>query len=346
MDATDEPVVLITGCTQGGIGQCLAHAFAAEKCAVVATSRSIESMEDLKNNERLFLQELDVLSEESLRSVLRNVLEKFGRIDVLVNNAGVHCVAPLAEIPLSDLEQTFNTNVYVTELQESIFLQTLQFPAVLGAYIFRLLTRKVYVSGSKKGNNTLKKVILELRWFCECKSDEIVCKSLLLTCPLRLIQAVVPHMASRRKGKIVNIGSTIALVPGPWAGAYSASKAALHSLSDTLRLELRTFGIDVITVVPGAIRSNLGNTSLVRYEKMPEWKLFKPFEEAIRARTYFSQGDEATPGEEFAKKTVAAVLKKRPPAWFSYGTYSTAAAIMYHLPLFIRDFIVRRKIKC
>ncbi|KAK9096788.1 hypothetical protein Sjap_022285 [Stephania japonica] len=277
MDATDEPVVLITGCTQGGIGHYLAQAFAAEKCAVVATSRSIESMEELKKDERLFVQELDVLSEESIGIVLRNVLEKFGRIDVLVNNAGVHCVAPLAEIPLSDLEQTFNTNVYG---------------------------------------------------------------------PLRLIQAVVPHMASRRKGKIVNVGSTIALVPGPWAGAYSASKAALHSLSDTLRLELRTFGIDVITVVPGAIRSNLGNTSLVRYEKMPEWKLFKPFEESIRARTYFSQGDEATPGEEFAKKTVVAVLKKRPSAWFSYGTYSTAAAFMYHLPLFIRDFIVRRKMKC
>nr|XP_009798704.1 PREDICTED: uncharacterized protein LOC104244884 [Nicotiana sylvestris]XP_016463255.1 PREDICTED: uncharacterized protein LOC107786309 [Nicotiana tabacum] len=52
---------------------------------------------------------------------------------------------------------------------------------------------------------------------------------------IRLIQSVVPHMASKKKGKIVNVGSCIALDLGPWSGAYSASKV-VHSFTDTLRV--------------------------------------------------------------------------------------------------------------
>lgn len=144
---------------------------------------------------------------------------------------------------------------------------------------------------------------------------------------------------------IFSLFSIIFIILSLFLDAYFFSCKIYFSIP-LCRLELRPLGIDVINVVPGAITSNLGNTSLNNYGRMPEWKLYKPFESAIRARAEFSQGPRSTHTDEFAKKTVAAVLKKNPPAWFSCGRYSTIAGIMYHLPLFIRDALLRMAYKC
>ncbi|XP_051127403.1 short-chain dehydrogenase RED1 [Andrographis paniculata] len=276
-DSNGKQVVLITGCSSGGIGHALAREFASRGCLVVATARSLSSMPDLADDSSFFLQQLDVTSDDSVRHALSAVMEKFGRIDIVVNNAGVPCIGPLAEVPLSAVQQTFDTNVF----------------------------------GS-----------------------------------MRLIQAVVPHMASRKKGKIVNVGSVTGLAPIPWGGAYTASKSALHAITDVLRLELRPFGINVINLVPGAVSSNIGNSSLSSYNRMPEWKLYKEFTAAIQARAVYSQGPKSTPATEFAKQTVDAVLKKNPPAWLTIGHQSMVMAIMYYVPILVRDFLIRKRFKC
>ncbi|KAG8373328.1 hypothetical protein BUALT_Bualt11G0012800 [Buddleja alternifolia] len=321
MGAYEKQVVVITGCSSGGIGHALAREFASRDCLVIATARSLASISDLQNDPRFFLQQLDVSSDESVRHALSTALERFGRIDIVVNNAGVQCVGPLAEVPLSAIQQTFNTNVY-------------------GKYIYIYIY--VYID-SLYFQFSIYCVVLIVSVILVSFQNQIVILLKLISSSLRLIQAVVPHMASRKKGKIVNIGSVTVLAPVPWGGTYTASKAAIHALTDTLRLELRPFGIDVINIVPGGIKSNIGNSALAIYNRMPEWKLYKKFEEAIRARATLSQSPKSTPSEEFAKKTVDAVLKEKPRPWLSLGHQSTIMAILYHMPIFIKDFLIRRR---
>ncbi|MFI7152153.1 oxidoreductase [Nonomuraea sp. NPDC050022] len=74
--------------------------------------------------------------------------------------------------------------------------------------------------------------------------------------PARLTQLVLPHMRARGSGTIVNvssIGGEIALPLGAW---YYASKHALEAFSDTLRMEVGQFGIDVVVVQPGIIKTD------------------------------------------------------------------------------------------
>ncbi|QWT21569.1 SDR family NAD(P)-dependent oxidoreductase [Bacillus sp. NP157] len=73
--------------------------------------------------------------------------------------------------------------------------------------------------------------------------------------PARLIQLCLPHMRARRFGKIFNISSIGGKLATPLGGWYHASKHALEGFSDSLRNEVRAFGIDVIVIEPGAIAS-------------------------------------------------------------------------------------------
>lgn len=85
----------------------------------------------------------------------------------------------------------------------------------------------------------------------------------------RLIQLVLPKMREKKYGKIVNISSIGGKIAFPLSGWYHASKFALEGLSDSLRMEVKQFGIDVIVIEPGGIKSewaevatkNLVNTS-------------------------------------------------------------------------------------
>jgi NAD(P)-dependent dehydrogenase (short-subunit alcohol dehydrogenase family) len=78
----------------------------------------------------------------------------------------------------------------------------------------------------------------------------------------RMCQLVLPGMREQRWGKIVNISSMGANFVFPGGGFYHATKYAVDALSDALRFEVRGFGVDVIIVQPGLIKTEFGNAAV------------------------------------------------------------------------------------
>jgi short-subunit dehydrogenase len=70
------------------------------------------------------------------------------------------------------------------------------------------------------------------------------------------------RMIERRAGRIVNISSGGGRMSFPFAGAYTATKFAVEAMSDSLRMELRPFGVKVILIEPGPIKTNFSGTAV------------------------------------------------------------------------------------
>jgi NAD(P)-dependent dehydrogenase (short-subunit alcohol dehydrogenase family) len=78
---------------------------------------------------------------------------------------------------------------------------------------------------------------------------------------IRLTQLVLPKMRARRAGRIVNLSSMGGKLVFPGAGYYHATKYAVEALSDALRFEVRGFGIHVVIIEPGLIKSGFGDAA-------------------------------------------------------------------------------------
>jgi NAD(P)-dependent dehydrogenase (short-subunit alcohol dehydrogenase family) len=87
--------------------------------------------------------------------------------------------------------------------------------------------------------------------------------------PLRLTQLVLPAMRARRHGRIVNVSSMGGRLVFPGGGVYHASKYAIEALSDGLRFELRPFGIAVVLIEPGLVRTQFAETVGAHLASMP-----------------------------------------------------------------------------
>jgi short-subunit dehydrogenase len=98
----------------------------------------------------------------------------------------------------------------------------------------------------------------------------------------RLIQLVLPHMRARGYGKIVNISSIGGKVGLPMGSWYHASKFALEGLSDSLRNEVRQFGIDVIVIEPGGTKSEMIGIGAEDLKRVSGSTVYKPMAERLQ----------------------------------------------------------------
>lgn len=265
-------VVLITGCSSG-LGRALAEEFLRQGHTVFATVHRVEEIQDLAA-QGVITQSLDVTDSSSISDAIQTIINRAGRIDLLINNAGYGLMGPVVEIPLAEVRFQFETNV-------------------IG--------------------------------------------------PLALIQAVFPYMLKQGEGRIVNVGSASGILTTPFAGLYCASKAALHSLSDALRIEMSPFGIEVITLQPAKIVSKFGDSAAIVLRKLlPQDSVYSPILQFIEMRARASQSD-ATSASKFARRIVTAVTRQKPPRLLRLGReYLKMPIYKWAVPMKLMDGILRR----
>ncbi len=180
-------IIVITGATSG-IGLLSAQLFKEEGDTVITLANA-----GGENIENFML--CDVSNEEQIKHCFEEIGKKFGRVDVLVNNAGYGLNGVLELIPTEKIEKQFAVNV----------------------------------------------------------NGVINCT-----------RYALPLM--KKGGKIINMSSCMALFPMPYRSMYAASKSAVLTLSFSQRMELAPYGIDVVALCPGNIRTNFTKNKAVVLE--------------------------------------------------------------------------------
>ncbi len=160
----------------------------------------------------------------------------------------------------------------------------------------------------------------------------------------RLIQLVLPHMRAQRSGKIVNITSMGGKVHTPLGAWYHATKFALEALSDCLRMELKPFGIDVIIIEPGGIRSEWSGIAADKVRAVSSDGPYAAQGNAVaQSLTSESTQKRSSPPELIGRTIRKAVQARKPRTRYAVG-YGAKPMILMHdvLPDRAFDAMMRR----
>lgn len=248
-------VALITGASSG-IGESAAVLLQEKGFKVYGAARRIEKMQDLEAKGILTIA-LDITEEESIVNCVNTILEKEGRIDVLVNNAGYGSYGAVEDVPMEEARRQFDVNIFGLA---------------------------------------------------------------------RLTQLVLPKMREHHYGKIVNISSMGGRVYTAFGAWYQATKHALEGWSDCLRLEVKPFGIDVVIIEPGGVKTPWGIIAAANLKKTSGNGAYAEYaNKSADSMAKIYSSDQLTKPEVIGKVILKAVIAKRPKTRYVKGTFAKPA---------------------
>ncbi|WP_076260154.1 oxidoreductase [Intrasporangium flavum] len=160
----------------------------------------------------------------------------------------------------------------------------------------------------------------------------------------RLIQLVLPHMRAQRSGTVVNVTSMGGKITTPLGAWYHATKFALEALSDCLRLEVAPFGIDVVVIEPGGIRTEWSGIAADKVRAVSGEGPYAAQGRAVAdSLSSESTARRSSPPELIARTIAKAVRAGRPRTRYAVG-FGAKPMIALHavLPDRAYDSVVRR----
>jgi NAD(P)-dependent dehydrogenase (short-subunit alcohol dehydrogenase family) len=160
----------------------------------------------------------------------------------------------------------------------------------------------------------------------------------------RLIQLVLPSMRTRGSGTIINISSMGGKIHTPFGAWYHATKFALEALSDCLRLETKPFGINVVVIEPGGIRTEWAEIAADHLRATSGHGAYA--NQATAVATAFSSpamAKRSSPPDVIAKTIVKAALARRPKTRYAVGSGAKPLIFLRRvLPDRVYDAFIRR----
>lgn len=136
---------------------------------------------------------------------------------------------------------------------------------------------------------------------------------------MRVTQLVLPIMRKQKSGTIVNVSSVGGRISLPVLSAYNSTKFALEGLSESMSYELEPFGIKVVIIEPGVIRTNIMNSSIFAKKaqdpKSPYFSLIQKVENNFK----LMMENKSSPPEEVAKVILGALTSKNPQLRYTVG---------------------------